>query len=102
VEAGTELVEELTGVNLSGEEVVEKHSSVMRRLQKWRMQQSGKIRPQEMEKMTWEVNVIYPLNKGGMQQDSLQQKSQPIEKLDEGVEEIRKLMLEVRQRNWSA
>jgi hypothetical protein len=31
----------------------------MKILQKWGLQQSGKLRPQEMKKMTWEISVIY-------------------------------------------
>jgi len=54
----------------------------------------------------WQVNTTiyegdtlgdqcdFPKDKGYMQQYSLQQKNQPMEQLDEVVEEIRKLMLD--------
>jgi hypothetical protein len=48
VEAGMGPAEELTGDNLSGEEA--EQSSVMRSLQEWKLQQSGKLRPQEMRR----------------------------------------------------
>jgi hypothetical protein len=88
---GTKPIEKMTGINLS-EEVVERQFS---------------IETAEVEDATeWQVKAIrdgeddlgnqhdFPMNKGGMQQDSLQKESQSIEKLDEVVEEIRKLMLE--------
>jgi hypothetical protein len=44
--------------------------------------------------MSWEISVILPSTRSECSRDSLQQKNQPIEKLDEVIKEIRKLMLE--------
>jgi hypothetical protein len=91
VEAGTEPVEKMTGVNLS-EEVVERQFSI----------ETAEVE----DAVEWQVKATrdgeddlgnqhdFPMNKEGMQQASLQKESQSIEQLDEVVEEIRKLMLE--------
>jgi hypothetical protein len=50
-------VGEMAEENLSEEKL--RNNSVMR-LQNWSLQQSGKLRPQEMEKIARGIKLIYP------------------------------------------
>jgi hypothetical protein len=53
----------------------------------WSLQQSGKSRPQEMEKITWGIKLIYPFVEEEVQPRRLHKESQPLEQLDEVIEE---------------
>jgi hypothetical protein len=70
------------------------------RLQNWSLQQGGKLRPQEM-KTSREIKVDLTIDKEEVQQRSLQNKDQPVEQLDEVIEEIKRLMLESAQETVS-
>jgi hypothetical protein len=92
-EMGT--TEGLAGENMSGEVVVE--------------QQFGDEEPVGVETAAeWQVKATkgegvlgsqcdFPIDKEQVQRASLQQKNQSIEKLDEVIKEIRKLMLELEE-----
>jgi hypothetical protein len=90
-EAGMEPVEELTGVNLS--EVIaeqkpsDEKSAGVEAAAEWK----AKATRDEEDNLGDQCDL--PIDKEEVQQASLQKESQPMEQLDEVVEEIRKLML---------
>jgi hypothetical protein len=52
-----------------------------------------------MEKMTWEIMMIYPRMRKNCSRGDCKEQSQPLQQLDEVIDEIKRLMIDQQKRS---